>query len=123
MIVGYPPFYHEDHMKLYENILACKPKFSVNIFDPITKDLVKRLLTTDLTKRFGNLKGGVNDIKQHPWFQDLDWDKLLALGIPAPYIPPLKGEDDTSNFDVYPENYEPYGMTGPDPYREHFKDF
>ncbi|KAL2912746.1 cAMP-dependent protein kinase catalytic subunit [Polyrhizophydium stewartii] len=122
MVAGYPPFYHEEHMKLYENILACKPKFPQN-FDPHCKDLVKRLLSADLTKRFGNLKGGVLDIKRHKWFAGVDWEKLQALEIPAPYIPPLKGDGDTSNFDSYPEDYEPYGATGPDPHRDKFKDF
>ncbi|KAI8914262.1 kinase-like domain-containing protein [Gorgonomyces haynaldii] len=122
MVAGYPPFYHEDPMKLYENIIQCKPRFSSS-FDPNCKDLVKRLLTPDLSKRFGNLKDGVEDIKRHKWFQGLEWDKLLRLEIPAPYIPPSKGEGDTSNFDVYPEDYPPYGATGPDPFAEKFRDF
>lgn len=27
----------------------------------------------DLTKRYGNLKNGVNDIKGHKWFSTTDW--------------------------------------------------
>ncbi len=27
----------------------------------------------DLTKRYGNLKNGVNDIKGHKWFATTDW--------------------------------------------------
>ncbi|KAJ3407005.1 camp-dependent protein kinase catalytic subunit [Chytridiales sp. JEL 0842] len=122
MLAGHPPFYDEDHFKLYEKILACKPKFPPH-FDPNAKDLVKRLLTPDLTKRYGNLKSGSADIKNHKWFAGLEWDKLEALEIPAPYIPPCKGEGDTSNFDTYPEDHPPYGVDGPDPYREKFKDF
>lgn len=122
MIAGHPPFYDEDHMRLYEKILACKVKFASH-FDPYAKDLVKNLLTTDLTKRFGNLKNGVKDIKQHKWFAGLDWAKLVALEIPAVYIPPLKGPGDTSNFDKYPEDYEPYGTPGPDPYKDKFIGF
>ena len=37
------------------------------------KDLLKNLLQVDLTKRYGNLKNGVNDIKNHKWFQSTDW--------------------------------------------------
>ncbi|KAI8853628.1 kinase-like domain-containing protein [Chytridium lagenaria] len=122
MLAGHPPFYDEDHFKLYEKILACKPKFPSH-FDPLAKDLVKHLLTSDLTKRYGNLKGGVSDIKKHKWFAGIEWNKLEALQIPAPYQPPVKGEGDTSNFDTYPEDHEPYGVPGPDPYREKFKDF
>lgn len=115
MIAGHPPFYDEDHFKLYEKILACKLRFPPH-FDPNAKDLVKRLLSPDLTKRFGNLKGGSEDIKTHKWFAGVDWDKLLALEVTAPYIPKISHEGDTSNFDSYPEDHEPYGATGPDPH-------
>jgi protein kinase A len=35
------------------------------------------LLVADLTKRYGNLKGGANDVKTHRWFGEIDWDALL----------------------------------------------
>ncbi|KAI9007146.1 kinase-like domain-containing protein [Gaertneriomyces semiglobifer] len=122
MLAGHPPFYDEDHFKLYEKIIACKPKFPAH-FDPAAKDLIKRLLSPDLTKRYGNLKGGVTDIKKHKWFTGVDWEKLKNLHVQAPYVPPLKGDGDTSNFDAYPEDHEPYGIVCADPYREKFKDF
>lgn len=37
------------------------------------KDLLRNLLQVDLTKRFGNLKNGVADIKFHKWFASTDW--------------------------------------------------
>ena len=37
------------------------------------KDLLRNLLQVDLTKRYGNLKNGVADIKNHRWFQSIDW--------------------------------------------------
>jgi serine/threonine protein kinase len=122
MLAGHPPFYDEDHFKLYEKILQCKLRFPPH-FDPNAKDLVKRLLTADLSKRFGNLKDGVNDIKRHKWFAGVEWDKLRNLEVPAPYIPKVAHEGDTSNFDAYAEDYEPYGQTGADPHREKFKGF
>lgn len=89
MLAGHPPFYDDDHIKLYEKIIACAPKFPTH-FDPLAKDIVKRVLTPDLTKRFGNLKAGSADLKKHKWFAGMDFVKLLALQIPAPYIPPSK---------------------------------
>ena len=87
------------------------------------KDLIKRLLTPDLSKRFGNLRAGAEDIKRHKWFAGVDWGKLVALHIQAPYVPKVAHEGDTSNFDQYPEDHEPYGVAGTDPYRDKFKDF
>nr|AAB30032.1 cAMP-dependent protein kinase C subunit [Blastocladiella emersonii, Peptide, 424 aa] [Blastocladiella emersonii] len=122
MLAGYPPFYDEDHVRMYEKILQGKVKWPSH-FDPAAKDLLKRLLTTDLTKRYGNLKGGSKDIKMHKWFAGLDWTKLFNKQIPPPYTPPNRGDGDTSNFDAYPEETEPYGKVQPDPYAQLFKDF
>lgn len=51
------------------------------------KSLVKHLLVADVTKRYGCLKNGANDIKNHRWFKNLDWYKLSQRKVPAPYIP------------------------------------
>merc|ERR1712099_196304 len=76
MIVGYPPFVDEDPMGIYQKILSGKIVFP-KLFDKNAKGLVKRLLTADLGKRYGNLKDGVDDIKQHKWFSIISWDDLL----------------------------------------------
>jgi len=54
------------------------------------KSLVKHLLVADLSKRYGNLKRGVNDIKKHRWFKNLDWEALVEKRIPVPYKPIVK---------------------------------
>ncbi|KAJ3391977.1 camp-dependent protein kinase catalytic subunit [Lobulomyces angularis] len=122
MIAGHPPFFDDDHFKLYEKIVTCKLKFP-SFFDPVAKDLVKKLLTPDLSKRFGNLKSGVEDIKQHKWFTGVNWGVLLKLGIPAPFIPKLSHPGDASNFDSYPEDHDPYGLPGLDPFGDKFAGF
>ncbi|KAJ1974749.1 cAMP-dependent protein kinase catalytic subunit [Dimargaris verticillata] len=123
MLAGYPPFYDEDHFKLYEKILAGRINWP-SYFDPLAKDLVKRLLTADLSKRFGNLKGGSRDIKSHKWLMEIDWTKLLNRQIPAPLIPHVSHTGDASNFDVYPEPAEVYGnYSADDPYRVKFPHF
>ena len=37
------------------------------------KDLLRNVLQVDLTKRYGNLKNGITDIKYHKWFASTDW--------------------------------------------------
>ncbi len=49
-------------------------------------------------KRLGR-DGDVDDVISHPWFKELDIEQLLAKKIPAPYLPTIKQDDDTSNFD------------------------
>ena len=57
--------------------MAGKIKFTAG-FDEHAKSLVKHLVEHDLTKRYGNLKNGVADIKDHRYFKEIDW-KLLGL--------------------------------------------
>ncbi|KAK4057700.1 cAMP-dependent protein kinase catalytic subunit [Microbotryomycetes sp. JL221] len=119
MLAGYPPFFTEDSnpMRLYEKIIAGKVRYPA-YFAPEAKDLLKSLLTTDITKRYGNLANGSRDIFGHVWFQEVDWERLYRKEIPAPYVPKVEGDWDASNFDAYPEiDLSEYGNTiAPDPH-------
>jgi protein kinase A len=68
------------------------------------KSLVKHLLVHDITERYGCMKNGVEDIKKHRWFNDFDFNKLLKMELPAPYVPPIADPGDTSNFSEYPDS-------------------
>jgi len=105
MIVGYPPFVDEDPMGIYQKILSGKIVFP-KLFDKKAKGLVKKLLTADLGKRYGNLKNGVDDIKKHEWFKEINWEFLLEKKIPVTFKPQVKNAQDTSNFDDYPDSDE-----------------
>lgn len=58
-----------------EKILAGKFSFPPHI-DFVAKDLIKRLLTADLTKRLGNLKDGAEGVKRHRWFEGVAWEAV-----------------------------------------------
>lgn len=105
MIVGQPPFCDEEPMGIYQKILAGKIYFP-KYFDKNAKTLVKKLLTADLSKRYGNLKAGPDDIIKSKWFASLAWDKLLARQIPSPYKPQVKDDKDVSNFEDIPDSKE-----------------
>ena len=126
MLAGYPPFFTDDAnpMRLYEKIIAGKVRYPA-YFAPEAKDLLKSLLTPDITKRFGNLANGSRDIFGHVWFQEVDWERLYRKEIPAPYVPKVEGDWDASNFDAYPEVdvASEYGQTGSDPHGHLFLSF
>lgn len=105
MLAGYPPFYDENPFGIYQKILDGRIDFPRH-FDPNARDLVKKLLTADRTKRFGCLKNGVDDVKKHKWFKGLDWDAVLMRQLPAPFVPTFTDAADTSNFDDYPESID-----------------
>lgn len=75
MLVGYPPFYDDNPFGIYEKILSGKIDWPRQM-DPVAKDLVKKLLVPDRTKRLGNMKNGGEDIRRHRWFKNLDWDDV-----------------------------------------------
>ncbi|XP_076435505.1 cAMP-dependent protein kinase catalytic subunit PRKX-like [Babylonia areolata] len=102
MLVGYPPFYADNPFGIYEKILSGKVDWPRNI-DLVAKDLIKKLLVQDRTRRLGNMKNGAEDIKRHKWFKALDWADVAARKLEAPIVPRLSHDGDTSNFETYDE--------------------
>ncbi|CAB3408084.1 unnamed protein product [Caenorhabditis bovis] len=83
MAAGYPPFFADQPIQIYEKIVSGKVKFPSHFSNEL-KDLLKNLLQVDLTKRFGNLKNGVADIKNHKWFGSTDWIAIYQKKITPP---------------------------------------
>ncbi|KAI8146706.1 camp-dependent protein kinase 9 [Fennellomyces sp. T-0311] len=125
MLAGYPPFFDDNSFGIYEKILAGRVQFPSH-FDTLAKDLLKRLLVGDRTKRLGNLKGGPEDIKRHKWFRGVDWIGLLDKTVRAPIIPKYRHPGDTGNFEKYPDTIATDrnpSTDGEDPYKNLFVDF
>ncbi|KAA3681207.1 protein kinase A [Paragonimus westermani] len=134
MLAGHPPFYADEPIQIYEKIVACSYRFTTP-FNSDAKDLIRNLLQTDLTRRYGNLKNGTNDIKLHKWFSSVNWLAIfhrelfeteycscsLSLQLPAPIIPSCKFPGDASNFEWYKE--EPLRHSSKDQYTNEFVDF
>eukprot|EP00079_Xenopus_tropicalis_P033178 XP_017946949.1 PREDICTED: cAMP-dependent protein kinase catalytic subunit PRKX isoform X2 [Xenopus tropicalis] len=77
MLSGFPPFFDDNPFGIYQKILAGKIDFPRHL-DLYVKDLIKKLLVVDRTRRLGNMK--------------------------PPIIPKVTHEGDTSNFEAYPED-------------------
>mmetsp|Transcript_4720 Transcript_4720/g.5667 ORF Transcript_4720/g.5667 Transcript_4720/m.5667 type:complete len:319 (+) Transcript_4720:116-1072(+) len=103
MISGEPPFVADDPMGIYQQILSGKVSFPRG-YDKSAKSITKKLLLSDLTKRYGCLKGEANDIKRCKWLNDISWEKLLKRSLDPPIKPEISGEADTSCFDSYADS-------------------
>ncbi|TMW63854.1 hypothetical protein Poli38472_002795 [Pythium oligandrum] len=108
MLVGYTPFGtgDGDTTQLFRNIAMVRTganhvDFPFHLLEncPMACDLVKRLLQGDPAKRLGVGINGDQDLRQHPWFSRIEWDKLYAMTLEPPYIPPLSGQFDISLFE------------------------
>ncbi|AOA64013.1 Serine/threonine-protein kinase [Komagataella phaffii] len=97
MTVGLPPFYDENVKIMYKKILNDPLKFPAG-FDPDAKSLITGLLQRDPTKRLGF--NGSHEIKNHQFFADIDWQRLLSKSYIPPFKPPVQDSFDTSNFDA-----------------------
>ncbi|KAK7790333.1 hypothetical protein R5R35_003683 [Gryllus longicercus] len=120
MSAGHPPFYSRDPMKIYEKIVACKYHFATH-FSYELKDLIYNILQVDLTRRYGNLKNGVEDIRRHKWFKYIDWLAIVNRKVKPPFVPKVKSAGDTSNFDPFDE--KPLPVSNKNLYEQEFKDF
>ena len=101
MIHGVPPFYDDDQVVLFRNIVSGRLSFTPS-FSLECRDLIRSLLHKNPAKRLGNLNGGAEDVKNHPWFKGFDWEALKKRKTEVPYVPYIESEDDTSNFDEIP---------------------
>ncbi|XP_069704532.1 cGMP-dependent protein kinase, isozyme 1-like isoform X2 [Periplaneta americana] len=105
LITGRPPFRGKDHMQTYNLIL--KGIESVHFPKHVTKgaqNLVRRLCRAVATERLGYQKAGVQDIKNHKWFQGFNWEALRNRKILAPIIRPIPSPTYLGNFDKYPKD-------------------
>lgn len=83
---------------------------SFSLFPPFVVDVAdvvcRRLLQPDRSKRFGNLKAGAADIREHKWFKGFDWQAMVTRSMAAPIVPEVRSPGDTRNFDKYPDDDE-----------------
>lgn len=71
----HPPFRGENYHEICQAILRGNLEFTRSI-DPVSKDLIRRLLHTEPAFRLGNLQNKILDVKAHKFFNDVDWDGL-----------------------------------------------
>ncbi|KAI9812768.1 MAG: serine/threonine protein kinase, AGC [Pycnora praestabilis] len=124
-LVGQPPFWDQNPMKIYEMIVGGKVRYPSGMSSE-AKDLISGLCTVDRTKRLGNISGGVGRVKSHPFFKDINWEALYYRKIEGPIVPHVTHAADTSNFDDYdpePEGRESYTHDMRKKYEHEFKDF
>ncbi|XP_010556855.1 PREDICTED: serine/threonine-protein kinase tricorner [Tarenaya hassleriana] len=101
MLVGYPPFYSDDPMSTCRKIVNWRThlKFPEEAkLSPEAKDLISKLLC-NVNQRLGS--GGADEIKAHPWFNGMEWDKIYQME--AVFIPEVNDDLDTQNFEKFDE--------------------
>lgn len=83
MLVGIPPYYSNNKEQLYENIQRGPLKLP-NFLSEEARALLIALLNRNPTRRLGSSASGVDDIKNHVFFKDIDWNIVADRGLPVP---------------------------------------
>ncbi|KAL0485534.1 serine/threonine-protein kinase [Acrasis kona] len=84
MLTGQPPFRGKNRNELYEQVLRMDVGFPEHV-SANARSLVSALLTKKPEERLGAQKG--EDVQNHPFFQGIDWQKLLDKQIEPPFKP------------------------------------
>ena len=83
-------------MELFHKIKHCDPNFPKHISSS-TKQFLEQLLEKDPSKRLGSR--GAEEIKQHIWFENVNWEYIYQKKYESFYIPKIKGDLGLKNFD------------------------
>lgn len=101
MATGKTPFFDKHNNKIIDNILKKKLTNNDNI-DPQLFDLIKKLLIKDKKKRLGFGMNEIDEIKNHPFFDGLNWKAICNLEMKAPFQPT---SEDMSTYKYFNKKY------------------
>ncbi|XP_063284079.1 serine/threonine-protein kinase N2-like [Pelobates fuscus] len=99
MLTGNLPFEGRDVETLYAKIAKCKLKIPESLSSEATS-ILSKLLTKKHEKRLGSSEKDAEEVKDHPYFQHIDWNALLLQNVTPPFVPTINGAEDVSNFDA-----------------------
>uniref|UniRef100_A0A8D2NAQ6 Ribosomal protein S6 kinase n=1 Tax=Zonotrichia albicollis TaxID=44394 RepID=A0A8D2NAQ6_ZONAL len=98
MLTGTLPFQGKDRNETMNMILKAKlgmPQF----LSPEAQSLLRMLFKRNPSNRLGAGSDGVEEIKRHPFFSTVDWNKLFRREIQPPFKPASGKPEDTFCFD------------------------
>ncbi|KHJ93694.1 kinase domain protein [Oesophagostomum dentatum] len=99
MLIGETPFFAEALVSTYSNIMDHKNSLRFPdepVISAHAKDLIRKFLSS-ADVRLGK---NVDEIRQHPFFKNDEWTFETLRDATPPVIPELKGDDDTTHFEV-----------------------
>ena len=93
IVFGELPFKGRTQNALYKSIVEDAPKIPEDA-DPIVADIILKLLTKD-----PEMRPKFSELKSHPFFEGLDWQKVFNKEYTPSYIPLIPDKLSLDNFD------------------------
>jgi serine/threonine protein kinase len=112
MLTSLPPFFESNRNNIINRILNDKHIKYPKYISHDAKDLLRKLLKKDPTKRLGANYRDIQVIKDHPFFQCIDWEMVEKKQLVPPYTPLLDHKADLKHFDPYIFNVDIESPTG-----------
>ncbi|CAG9315733.1 unnamed protein product [Blepharisma stoltei] len=109
MLIGLPPFYHENKKYVYMKILSEEPLLPDFLSLPV-KNLLTSLLHKDPNRRLG--ARGAEEIKTNIWFFDVDWAALGAKRVMPSFVPNIS---DPANSRYFSEEFTSSAISAASP--------
>jgi len=108
LMSGHPPFESATPMQIYQKVtkgiqrVAFPKKCKGHV-----ENFIKELCNSDPSKRLAVKKGGIDNIKQHPWYSGFDWEIMWNRTMKVPFKPTVKSKKDHGNFQARREDMPP----------------
>ncbi|CAO3598783.1 unnamed protein product [Absidia cylindrospora] len=102
LLFGKRPFTGKTNDQVTDAILnddLVFPDDATEIVSQDCMDVLQGLLTKSPHRRYGCGSNGIYKLKNHPWFQGIDWQAMVQKTA----IPPFRPNTDESNFDAVHE--------------------
>ncbi|EJK48911.1 hypothetical protein THAOC_32255 [Thalassiosira oceanica] len=129
MLFSRTPFFTDrvtDQKSLFKNIVRGKWNVPNDKLTDAGMDILRGMLTKRPADRLGCLAGGYRDVKQHLFFRQVNFTKLVKRQIKAPWRPEIVDPLDISHFESFVDR-DDKGMKDMEPLTEDeqlvFRDF
>jgi beta-adrenergic-receptor kinase len=102
LLKGHSPF-RQHKTKDKHEIDKMTMTSSIELPDSMGNDirhLLEGLLARDVDKRLGCLGRGAVEVKEHPFFREIDWKQVYLLKYPPPLVPPRGEVNAADAFDI-----------------------
>jgi serine/threonine protein kinase len=98
LLTGVSPWSNKNTEALYRDILSAPLIFPRSV-TKLSAIFIRSLLTRDVSKRLGSK--GVDEIRHHYYFSEIDWFSLYDQELPPPFIPCFQTDEEENaiNFD------------------------
>ncbi|VDK83534.1 unnamed protein product [Litomosoides sigmodontis] len=99
LLTGCSPFTVDGHSNTSRDIarrILTKPVPFPQNFNKLALDFISRLLEKSARRRLG--RSGVDEIRNHPFLVDVDWNKCERRELKPPIVPKISNDIDVTNF-------------------------